>query len=56
MGRKIPVRRWNMALDSFFVIAPLSLDEGPQSFLNGVLPGQPSVPERRERLLGTSPN
>lgn len=55
MGRKIPVRRWNMALDSFFVIAPLSLDEGPQSIFSGVLPGQPSVPERRERLLRNLP-
>jgi Zn-dependent protease with chaperone function len=47
LGRKIPVRRWNLALDSLFVVAPLALDEGPQWLIQG----QPSVVARRERLL-----
>lgn len=52
IGRKIPVRRWNLALDSFFVVAPLALDEGPHWLVHG----QPSVQERRERLLaGAAP-
>jgi len=51
MGRKIPVRRWNLALDPLFVIAPLNLDEGPQWLVHA----QPSVAERRERLLAAAP-
>lgn len=47
MGRKIPLRHWNLALDSLFLVSPLALDETPfLSFL-----AQPSVEARRRQLL-----
>lgn len=49
LGRKMPMKRWNLALDSLYVVAPLALDDGPQ----WVSLGQPSVADRREELLGS---
>ena len=47
LGRKIPFRGWNFALDPLFLISPLKLDGGPfWVFLT-----QPSVEERRQHLL-----
>ncbi len=47
LGRKIPFRRWNIALDSLFLISPLVLDGGPfWIFLS-----QPSIERRRQNLL-----
>lgn len=47
MARKIPLGRWNLALDSLFLVSPLTLEETPLwSFL-----AQPSVDRRRENLL-----
>jgi Zn-dependent protease with chaperone function len=47
LGRKIPLRRWNLALDPLFLVSPLALDGGPfWIFLS-----QPSVEERRRALL-----
>ncbi len=49
LGRKIPFRRWNFALDSLFLISPLTLDGGPF----WVFLCQPSVEDRRANLLGS---
>lgn len=47
VGTKIPVRNWNMALDSLFLLSPMALDESPiWLFLS-----QPSVEQRRRQLL-----
>jgi Zn-dependent protease with chaperone function len=50
LGRKLPPKRWDFALDSLFVVGPYGLNEGPR-WLNF---SQPTVPERRERLLSGS--
>lgn len=48
LGRKIPLKQWNFALDPLFLVSPLTLDGAPfWLFLS-----QPSVELRRERLLG----
>lgn len=47
LGTKIPLRNWNMALDSLFLVSPMALDESPF----WVFLSQPSVDRRRERLL-----
>lgn len=50
LGRKIPFRQWNFALDSLFLVSPLTLDGGPfWVFLT-----QPTVEERRQKLLGSA--
>ncbi|MGZ3653270.1 MAG: hypothetical protein ACXVB9_14590 [Bdellovibrionota bacterium] len=48
LGRKIPLRQWNFALDPLFLLSPLALDGGPF----WVFLSQPSVEERRRALLG----
>lgn len=50
LGRKIPLRQWNFALDSLFLISPLTLDGGPF----WVFLPQPTVEERRQNLLGSA--
>lgn len=47
MGRKIPLRRWNLAVDSLFLVSPLALDETPLWSFQA----QPTVEVRRQRLL-----
>ena len=48
LGRKIPLKQWNFALDPLFIVSPLTLDGAPfWLFLS-----QPPVELRRERLLG----
>jgi Zn-dependent protease with chaperone function len=47
LGRKIPLRHWNFALDPLFLLSPLALDGGPF----WVFLSQPSVEERRRALL-----
>ena len=47
-GRKLPLRRWTIALDPLFLLSPLVLDNGPQ----WAMLSQPSVEERRRALLG----
>ena len=47
LGKKIPLRNWNMALDSLFLVSPMALDESPF----WVFLAQPSVERRREKLL-----
>jgi Zn-dependent protease with chaperone function len=47
LGAKIPLRNWNMALDSLFLVSPMALDES----LFWVFLSQPSVERRRECLL-----
>jgi Zn-dependent protease with chaperone function len=47
LARKIPLRRWNIALDPLFLLSPLALDGGPF----WVFLSQPSVEERCEALL-----
>jgi Zn-dependent protease with chaperone function len=47
LGRKIPFRQWNFAIDSLFLISPLTLDGGPF----WVFLSQPSVEDRRAHLL-----
>lgn len=49
-ARKLPLREWNLALDSLFLLSPLVIDNGPQ----WVFPTQPSVADRCERLLRDS--
>jgi Zn-dependent protease with chaperone function len=49
LGRKIPLRQWNFALDSLFLLSPLTLDGGPF----WVFLSQPSVEARRANLLGS---
>ena len=49
LGRKIPFRQWNFALDSLFLISPLTLDGGPF----WVFLSQPSIEVRRANLLGS---
>jgi Zn-dependent protease with chaperone function len=48
LARKIPLERWNLALDSLFLVSPLALESQPFHFYFL----QPSVRERRARLLG----
>lgn len=48
LARKIPLERWNLALDSLFLVSPLTLESQPFHFYFL----QPSVRERRARLLG----
>lgn len=49
LGRKIPLKQWNFAVDPLFLISPLTLDGAPfWLFLS-----QPPVEVRRERLLVT---
>jgi Zn-dependent protease with chaperone function len=50
LGRKIPFRRWNFALDSLFLISPLAFDGGPF----WVFLSQPSIEERRRNVLSFS--
>jgi|GEM_PF-4573175 len=50
LGRKIPFRHWNFALDSLFLISPLTLDGGPF----WVFLSQPSIEIRRANLLGST--
>lgn len=50
LGRKIPFRRWNLALDPVFLISPLALDGGPY----WVFLTQPSVEKRRLHLLAVA--
>ena len=47
LERKIPLERWNLAVDSLFLISPLSLESQP--FFLSLL--QPSIEFRRSRLL-----
>jgi Zn-dependent protease with chaperone function len=47
LGRKIPLQRWNLALDPLFLVSPLTLDGGPF----WVFLSQPSVEARRLALL-----
>lgn len=47
LGRKIPLRRWNLALDPLFLLSPLTLDGNPI----WVFLSQPSIEERRSSLL-----
>jgi heat shock protein HtpX len=47
LGRKVPLRHWNFALDSLFLLSPLTLDGGPFWFFLA----QPPVDERRKFLL-----
>jgi Zn-dependent protease with chaperone function len=48
VGRKIPLRRWNLALDSMFLVSPLALDNTPI----WAFQAQPTVEARRRFLLG----
>lgn len=48
LARKIPLERWNLALDSLFLVSPLALESQPFHFYFL----QPSVKERRACLLG----
>ena len=48
LGRKMPLRHWNFALDPLFLLSPLALDGGPF----WVFLSQPTVEERRRALLG----
>lgn len=48
LARKIPLERWNLALDSLFLVSPLALESQPFHFYFL----QPSIRARRERLLG----
>lgn len=48
LAQKIPLERWNLALDSLFLISPLALESQPFQFYFL----QPSVQDRRARLLG----
>lgn len=50
LGRKIPLRHWNLALDPLFLISPLALDGGPL----WVFLSQPSVEDRRRALLSAA--
>jgi Zn-dependent protease with chaperone function len=50
LDRKIPIERWNLAMDSLFLISPLVLESQP--FFLPIL--QPTVQLRRSRLLGPS--
>lgn len=47
LGRKIPLRHWNFALDPLYLLSPLALDGGPF----WVFLSQPTVEERRRALL-----
>ena len=47
LGRKIPLKHWNFALDSLFLISPLRLDGGPF----WVFLSQPPVEERMNALM-----
>lgn len=47
LGRKIPVRRWNIALDHLFLLSPLVLERDPL----WIFPSQPSIDQRREFLV-----
>ncbi len=49
LGRKIPFTPWNFAIDSLFLISPLTLDGGPF----WVFLSQPTVEARRLNLLGS---
>jgi Zn-dependent protease with chaperone function len=48
LGAKIPVRNWNFALDGLFLVSPLALEQSPWT----LFPSQPSIEERRRRILG----
>ncbi|MGZ3693506.1 MAG: M48 family metalloprotease [Bdellovibrionota bacterium] len=48
LARKIPLERWNLALDSLFLVSPLALESQPFHFYFL----QPSVAQRRALLLG----
>jgi Zn-dependent protease with chaperone function len=47
LGRKITWKRWDLALDSLYLVSPLLLEGGPFATL---LP-QPSVEDRRAQML-----
>lgn len=47
LGRKIPVRRWNIALDHLFLLSPLVLEKDPL----WLFPSQPSIEQRRQFLV-----
>lgn len=47
MGKKIPLRHWNLALDSLFLVSPMALDETPL----WAFQAQPTIEVRRRRLL-----
>ncbi len=47
VNKKIPLQRWNLALDGLFLLSPLVLEESPF----WVFPLQPSIPQRRAWLL-----
>jgi hypothetical protein len=47
LGRKIPLKHWNLAVDALYLISPLALDCSPF----WVFLSQPSVEERRRALL-----
>lgn len=47
LARKIPLQRWNMALDSLFLLSPTVLDGGPI----WLFPAQAPVEKRREQVL-----
>ncbi|MGE3260763.1 MAG: hypothetical protein AB7K68_03185 [Bacteriovoracia bacterium] len=48
LARKIPLERWNLAMDSLFLVSPLALESQPFHFYFL----QPSVQDRRASLLG----
>jgi len=50
VGRKIPLRRWNLAVDSLFLVSPLALDGTPL----WAFQAQPTVENRRRALLDGS--
>jgi len=50
VGRKVPIKQWNLAMDSLFLLSPLALEDAP---LWSPI-AQPSVEARRRGLLGPS--
>lgn len=50
LANKVPLQRWNLAVDGLFLESPLVLDGTPL----WAFPAQPSVEERRSRLLSAT--
>lgn len=47
LARKIPIQRWNIALDHLFLLSPLVLERDPL----WLFPSQPTVEQRRQALV-----
>ncbi len=50
LGRKVPLKHWNFALDPLFIVSPLSLEGAPFWYFLS----HPAIELRRARLLGGS--